>query len=498
MKIKRKWKEEDGASAVLVILLITVIFSFTALAIDLGSAYNLKVRIQSACDLAALAGAKKLPDTCAVLTAAKENAAKNGFREEDVSVSVLGAADKVRVSIKNDKPTFFARVMGINSLEVSCQAVAAYEEMSFDEDFEYAIFSGDPDADLNMGWGNYWVDGKVHANGTVTTGGYVYADKITSDKGGDLKYNTFITSRDATGEVETERKNGEVDHAEVVEMPYYLGDNIDALIVEPSLPSNDYWVNTVTTSRFDDTALYDTLKKNQNTHIKTTGTPNGYMNQIVNFEGDLYLDLNSDVSIQFFSQYGSNETDVINGDIYITNPGHTTGMVNYGNGFTVNGNIYVMSGNLNLANAAVNGNIYCVGNMTTDGGLTQIRAKYVYANSLKTGNSTDINATIITEYDAEVMGGSNGVYSSSTLSAYSRHGNIKFGTNYSDIHGYIFAPYGDIDIVANNEIYGKIIGNTVSMQSGNVKVHPLDKELDFEIKKKSESGEAKRKARLIQ
>ena len=96
------------------------------------------------------------------------------------------------------------------------------------------------------------------------------------------------------------------------------------------------------------------------------------------------------------------------------------------------------------------------------------------------------------------MGGSNGVYSSSTLSVYSRHGNIKFGTNYSDIHGYIFAPYGDINIVANNEIYGKIIGNTVSMQSGNVKVHPLDKELDFEIKKKSPSGEAKRKARLIQ
>ncbi len=498
MEIKRKWKEEDGASAVFVVLLITVIFSITALAIDLGSAYSLKVKMQSACDLAALAGAKKLPDTCAVLATAKENAVKNGFDEDDVTVSVFGAAEKVQVSIKNDKPTFFARVMGINSLEVACQAVAVYSEMSFDEDFEYAIFSGDNEADLNLGWGNYQVDGRIHANGTITTGGYVYADKITSDKGGDLKYNTFITSRDAAGEVTSERKTGAVDHAEVVEMPYYLGENIDALIVEPTLPSEDYWQSTVSVSRFDDPALFQTLKKNQKTHIKTTGTPNGYMNQTVNFEGDLYLDLNSDINLQFFSEWGSDETNVINGDIYITNAGHTTGLVNYGGGLTINGNIYVMSGNLALANAAVNGNIYCAGNMTTDGGLTEIRAKYVYANSLKTGNSTDISATIITEYDAEVMGGSNGVYSSSTLSVYSRHGNIKFGTNYSDIHGYIFAPYGDINIVANNEIYGKIIGNTVSMQSGNVKVHPLDKELDFEIKKKSPSGEAKRKARLIQ
>ena len=60
-KIRKFSKEESGASMVMVVLSMVVIFGFTAFAVDFGNAYTTKVSMQDACDLSALAAADSLP-----------------------------------------------------------------------------------------------------------------------------------------------------------------------------------------------------------------------------------------------------------------------------------------------------------------------------------------------------------------------------------------------------------------------------------------------------
>jgi Flp pilus assembly protein TadG len=64
MKWTKHIKDESGASAIIVALMLVVLLGAAALAMDLGSAYSTGAKVQNTCDAAALAAAKELPNRC--------------------------------------------------------------------------------------------------------------------------------------------------------------------------------------------------------------------------------------------------------------------------------------------------------------------------------------------------------------------------------------------------------------------------------------------------
>lgn len=133
--------EDGGAIAVIFALGLTVLLGSAALAIDLGHLMNVRTESQRVADLAALAGASAFIDapgatlTSVIDTRAKQYAALNDVNQSSV---VLTSADiqidipeeKVRVTVHhtqtrgNPIQTIFARILGINSVDVVTTAVA--------------------------------------------------------------------------------------------------------------------------------------------------------------------------------------------------------------------------------------------------------------------------------------------------------------------------------------------------------------------------------------
>ena len=58
MKWTKHIKDEDGASAIIVALMLVVLLGAAALVVDLGAAYSKSAKIQNTCDAAALASSK--------------------------------------------------------------------------------------------------------------------------------------------------------------------------------------------------------------------------------------------------------------------------------------------------------------------------------------------------------------------------------------------------------------------------------------------------------
>lgn len=158
-KIRKFSKEESGASMVMVVLSLVVIFGFTAFAVDFGNAYTTKVSMQDACDLSALAAAKSLPDNAKTESAAKEYAELNGYDPKNVTVNILDEGEKVEVKIKEDVKTYFAGVVGYSELPVACKAVATADKRAKD----YAIFSGNTSY-FGLHGDIVVPEGDVHAN----------------------------------------------------------------------------------------------------------------------------------------------------------------------------------------------------------------------------------------------------------------------------------------------------------------------------------------------
>ena len=132
-----KHKEaESGYILVTVAILLIVLMGFTALAVDVGMLYTSRTQSQAAADAAALAGAFTFvlnPDTSdqparAVLDA-KKIATQNKtlgttITDAEVNVTVEVPQKRVTVAIQRNEPTFFAKVLNSNSVNVRVTAVA--------------------------------------------------------------------------------------------------------------------------------------------------------------------------------------------------------------------------------------------------------------------------------------------------------------------------------------------------------------------------------------
>lgn len=159
-------KKEEGAVMVFVALLMVVLLAFTALAIDFGTAYYQRQKLQTACDAAALAGVQYLPNTTKAETVAREYLAANFEHGVTTSVEFLDSNQKIRVTADFKSATTFGQILGSKNIDVTTRAAAGTKTITKSNgEFPYLLYS-QGDLKMNLG-GKAHINGAVHANGAV-------------------------------------------------------------------------------------------------------------------------------------------------------------------------------------------------------------------------------------------------------------------------------------------------------------------------------------------
>jgi hypothetical protein len=116
---------ERGQAAVLSVICLTALIGLSALVLDVGSWFRAQRDTQAAADAAALAAAQVLPNSLEANAVAAEYVEKNGGGNATVSFeSKLTPYDTVRVRVERKADGFFAKVFGIDSVDVGANAAA--------------------------------------------------------------------------------------------------------------------------------------------------------------------------------------------------------------------------------------------------------------------------------------------------------------------------------------------------------------------------------------
>jgi Flp pilus assembly protein TadG len=127
-------RNERGQSLVITVVVLVSLLGMAALVLDVGSWYRAKRNLQGTVDAAALAGAQALPDTPGSATGlANQYATTNApdLATKDVSISSnITPNDRIQVHVTRPAPGFFARVLGIDSVQVGATASAQSEGMA--------------------------------------------------------------------------------------------------------------------------------------------------------------------------------------------------------------------------------------------------------------------------------------------------------------------------------------------------------------------------------
>jgi hypothetical protein len=134
MHSKRNPNSQSGQALVLTVVFLVSMLGMSALVLDVGSWYRAKRNLQATADAAALAGAQALPDTPDTANGlAQQYATTNApdLATKDVSIgSNIVPNDRITVHVTRPSPGFFARLFGINSVDVGASATAQSEGMA--------------------------------------------------------------------------------------------------------------------------------------------------------------------------------------------------------------------------------------------------------------------------------------------------------------------------------------------------------------------------------
>jgi hypothetical protein len=119
-------RQHDGQATVILVISLVVLLGMAALVLDVGSWFQAQRQTQSAADAAALAAAHALPwDSTSAESMADQYLTKNGGGTAEVTISTTHVADDtVRVELTRETPGFFARVLGIDAVDVHAKATA--------------------------------------------------------------------------------------------------------------------------------------------------------------------------------------------------------------------------------------------------------------------------------------------------------------------------------------------------------------------------------------
>ena len=120
------FKDDRGQAMVLTVLSLTVLLGMAALVLDVGSWFRAQRDTQAAADASALAAAQALPDEPGTASAlAGEYVDKNGGGARTITFTSKNVAnDTVSVRVERPTPGFFAKVFGVDSVQVGARATA--------------------------------------------------------------------------------------------------------------------------------------------------------------------------------------------------------------------------------------------------------------------------------------------------------------------------------------------------------------------------------------
>ena len=123
---------DEGQAIILVALLLTTLFGFVGLVVDVGWFQLNLVRVQRAADAGALAGSVYLPGNVpGAVTAAKAATTQNGYTDGAGGVTVIATQDPVNTQLLNvnvSAPvrTWFMRIFGLYTITSSRNARAEF------------------------------------------------------------------------------------------------------------------------------------------------------------------------------------------------------------------------------------------------------------------------------------------------------------------------------------------------------------------------------------
>lgn len=148
-KLNNRMRDTTGAAIVLVALSMVALLSAVALSVDVGMLVTARAESQALSDAAALAGAGILRDTNGnvdqtydetVQFASTNNTVRGAHvPAADVEVQIIPDEWTVRVRVETAQSTFFARIFGVNQVDIATKSAAWAVESS-------TIGSGDDDS----------------------------------------------------------------------------------------------------------------------------------------------------------------------------------------------------------------------------------------------------------------------------------------------------------------------------------------------------------------
>lgn len=122
-------REERGAALVWVASALVLLLGFSAMAVDLAWVYLNSSRLQNAADAAALAAVVNAPGFMTQAQSDAEDAAQaNGFPvggANSVTTALL-SDNTVQATLTSSVPTYFLKVMGFNSFDITRRSTAQY------------------------------------------------------------------------------------------------------------------------------------------------------------------------------------------------------------------------------------------------------------------------------------------------------------------------------------------------------------------------------------
>lgn len=122
------YRSERAQSLVIVLVFMTVLIGMAAAVLDVGSWYRADRKLQANADAAALAGAQELPESAAAAEAralAYADANDGGLVAANVKFrKTVIPNDTIEVTAERPTPGFFAKLFGLDSVQVRAKAAA--------------------------------------------------------------------------------------------------------------------------------------------------------------------------------------------------------------------------------------------------------------------------------------------------------------------------------------------------------------------------------------
>ncbi len=188
--ISNAWKRDRGAALAIIATSLFLLMGVAAISADLAWYYLNASRVQRAADAAALAGVVHLPQQPGEAdSTALDIANRNGYEHGDIASNTVVtpddiSANQLRVHISTDVETFFAKVLGWDTMTIARSSVAEFipplklgsPENQFGNDCS-------PEQPGCTNQANFWAN--IHGYWTDTISGDAFSSHCATGEGND-------------------------------------------------------------------------------------------------------------------------------------------------------------------------------------------------------------------------------------------------------------------------------------------------------------------------